>query len=230
MKKKYTAVLASALALALMLTGCAGDKGNTSGSADGSSSVSSGVTSSAVSSGESSSASSSGVTSADASHQAEEERPMNRLLFANGAFFPGMSMERNDDFEDGTYWYEDQTEDGWVTVVNRCVPMDPDWMALDLDPVDVVERVVHDVVNPDAYDFWGEGAGEQTTVKSGYPTFYGQWYFGRNEDTQRYDGVIVFTDYYAYIYYLSTPGDHYSEVEDTFRDILQRLQLDEAKE
>ena len=226
MKKKYTAVLASAAALALMLTGCAGDKGNTSGSAD----VSSGVTSSAVSSGESSSASSSGGTSADVSHQAEEERPMNCLVFMNGASFPGMTVERNDTFKDGTYWYEDRTEDGWVTVVNRCVPMDPDWTALDLDPADVVERVVHDVVNPEAYDFWGEGAGEQTTVKSGYPTVYGQWYFGGNEDTKCYDGIIVFTDHYAYLYYLSTPGDHYSEVEDTFRDILQRLQLDEAKE
>lgn len=155
---------------------------------------------------------------------------MNCLIFMNGASFTGMTVERNDTFKDGTYWYEDRTEDGMVTVVNRCVPMNPDWMAQDLDAVDVIEKVVHDVVNPEAYDFWGEGAGEQAMVKSGYPTFYGQWSFGGNEDTRRYDGVIVFTDHYAYLYYFSTPGDYYGEMEDTFRDILQRLQLDEAKE
>ena len=186
------------------------------------SSVSSGVTSSTASDEDPT-----GTTSTDGSAQTEY---VNSMVFMNGANFTGMTVERNDTFEDGTYWYEDRTEDKMISIVNRCVPMEPAWMEEVLDPVEEIERIVHDTVSAEAYDFWGEAGGDQTSVKNGFPTYYGQWSIGGNEDTHRYDGIIVLTDHYAYLYYFSIPGDDYEEMADTFRDIMQRLQLEEVKE
>ena len=211
MKKKYTAVLASAAALALMLTGCTGEKGGTTSSAGSASSVSSGVTS-----------------TADGSSQEEEPiQHMNSMVFMNGANFPGMTVSRNDHDENGGYWYEDVTEDG-IRIVSRCVPTELKWMDIG-DFKELNETIVHSAIDAETYDFEVENAANENEFKNSFPTYYSMWKSGGNEDTVQHHGVIVTTDNYTYIYELSVHIDSYDDVKDSFKDILMRVQLEEVQ-
>ena len=212
MKKKFTAVLATAAALALILTGCAGEKGSGSGSADASSSVSSGVTS-----------------NVDNSSQVDE--PAGILMLMNGADFPGMTPVRGETHEDGTYWLEDVVQDRGMTIVNRGVLANDDLMGEDVnlnEPQKYMEALVHDGIDPEAYDFQVESAQTPESFKGSYPTYYCTWKTGGNEDTKQCDGVIVLTDTHNYFYYFSVYMDDYAEMEQTFGDVLLQIQLEET--
>lgn len=231
MKKKYAAILVSAATLALMLCGCGGD----SGSASGGSASGSDVSGSSVSSAVSSDVSSSDATVPDASGVSSSfiqedvtERPKNSRAFMGGAMFTQMTVERNDHYEDGTYWSTDRTADGLTDIDSLCFPTDPRWLdesAMSLDPPEYVERIVHDAMNTEAYDFWGEGTGEEEAVKGDALTFYGEWNVGTNEDTKRTTAVIAIEDDYTYVYSFTAPIDQFNEMWDVYTENLDRVEL-----
>ena len=214
MKKNLTAVLASAVALALVLSGCGGDKSSDkSGSASGSNA------SSAVSSGSS-------------SGSEKQERPLNDKVFMNGADFTGMTQIRNESHADNTYFYQDQTEDGLTYISNFCIPTQPRWLEGGTEEEEIWETLVREAADSEAYDIWGEGAGEETLGKGDADTYYAEWYSGHNEDTQFCHGVFAVTENYTYVYYFSIDVDaeNFDEMQDIFGDILTRVQLETVKE
>ena len=89
------------------------------------------------------------------------QRPKNELVFAGGGMFTGLINVVNELHEDGTYRYEDLTEDGMTSIVNLCVPRTA--------PICYTDEFITDVVNT----YGGEnvknleiyGAGEQESIK-----------------------------------------------------------------
>ena len=216
MKKKYTAALAAALVLALALTGCAPGGSSSGGSA-----------SSAAGSGAVSAESSVDPSGSGQKDPVQQGRPKNDKVFMHGADFTNMSMEKNETYEDGTYWYEELTEDGWIRVVSRAFPMEPGWVE-DLGELETeAEKLILEFLDPEAYEIEVEGAGEETLVKSDSLTYYATWLTGHNEDTDINQGVFVFMENYAYVYYFRTDGDYYdSELANIFSDMIGRVQLE----
>ena len=62
--------------------------------------------------------------------------------------------------------------------------------------------------------------------KSEMLTTYVYWTTGGNEDTRQCHGVIVEGENYTYFYYLSIGIDFFDEMDDTFIDALDRVQLE----
>ena len=152
--------------------------------------------------------------------KAEEESVINKLAL-KGPYYTGMSNLTNENNEDGTYTYEDMTEDGLTVITNTCYRnsqrdgQDPDAYA---------QNFVCAIVDNDAKV--SEVKEDETLSSSlSYPTYRVYWETGSNEDTRQAVGVVVLTDDFTYYYGFGCPIDYYEDNADFYEEELDTVEL-----
>jgi len=159
--------------------------------------------------------------------EATGEKGAENTLAIKGAAYTGLSNLRNDNNEDGTYFYEDMTEDSVTVITNMCAPAS---IGADQDPAAYAESFVSAEVDSDALV---TGTKEDTKLSPAftYPVYRVSWTSGSNEDTKQAEGVVVLTDSFTYYYGFRCPIDEYdsnASFYDGELDSLELLDLGEA--
>lgn len=210
MKKQCLAALAASAALALALTGCSnGERSDLPASTAASSSVS---------------------ASSQQIEPVRKKLPINEKCLIGGPGFTKMEVIKVENYEDGTYWYEDCTEDGLSHIVNRSFPTDDSWKEGDIYRFDIEECIIrkcmdHGDYKRSPYKIQLYEIGPDLDLKDADYTTYVSWRTGYNEDTWEYVGVFAVNEDYTYVKYFGGPIDHFVNVKDVFLEDLNRVEL-----
>ncbi len=160
------------------------------------------------------------ITDEEQSSDTDEEPVINNLAL-KGPFYTGLNSLTNQNNEDGSYFYEDMTEDGITVITNMCSRnSQSDGQAPDA----YAQNFVCAVVDNDA---------EVTDVKSDdtlcasltYPAYRLHWKTGSNEDSRQAVGVVVLTDNFTFYYGFKCSVDDYEENTDFYESELDSLEL-----
>lgn len=143
------------------------------------------------------------------------------VLAIAGPTYTGLSNLRNENNEDGSYFYEDMTEDGITIITNMSYPNSQrDGQDMDAYAENIVcAQVDNDAVISETV--------EDTDLanKLSYPVYKISWESGSNEDTKQAVGVVVLTDNYTFYYGYKCPIDFFEENEDFYNEELQTIDL-----
>lgn len=150
----------------------------------------------------------------------EDEGGAGSLAIA-GPTYTGLSNLRNDNNPDGSYFYEDMTEDGITIITNMSYPNSQrDGQDMDAYAENIVcAQVDNDAVISETVE------DTDLTAKLSYPVYKISWESGSNEDTKQAVGVVVLTDNYTFYYGYKCPIDFFEENEAFYNDELQNIEL-----
>ncbi len=147
----------------------------------------------------------------------EEEMPAPGVLVYSPGFTGLTPLEADNDYFGG-YYYADQTEDGLTTIVNCGFTNDS--LLTDETTEEAIARWLEMVCG----EMPGELSMEETVMES-VPAYRLTWRTGANEDTRQWDGLMVLTDLYTYLYAFDTHADHAAEMVDTWEEVFASLEL-----
>lgn len=148
--------------------------------------------------------------------------PANTLVFRGAAMFTGMEPVTTENYEDGTYVYEDMTEDGMTVILNTAF--------LNNRTADNVEEYITQELEQrfEAEQVAMTSQGDYSE-RFTYPAYLVEWIWGANEDTTAWIGVIALADEYTYLYAFGSPVDYQSEMMDLYMEGLDNLILEEME-
>lgn len=155
-----------------------------------------------------------------------EEEPAVNVLALKGGSYTGLTNLTNQNNEDGTYLYEDMTEDGITVITNTSYPNSQrDGQAPDAYAQNFVCAIVDNDANV-------TDVKEDATLSSSlsYPAYRVYWESGSNEDSRQDVGVVVLTDSFTYYYGFGCPVDYYEENADFYESELDSVELIDLSE
>ena len=146
------------------------------------------------------------------------------VLVGGGLPFTSMENLMNENYEDGTYTYEDMTQDGSVLVVDMAFPS--------LRTDETVEEYAEYAAQFAALDT-GEGEPrdvtcfqeEDYTQNLSYPVYIVWYTTGSGEDQREWMVYTVDTEDYTYLYAFGTIADEADEMQEVFYNICGNLEL-----
>ncbi|MBR5407335.1 MAG: DUF3298 domain-containing protein [Lachnospiraceae bacterium] len=152
---------------------------------------------------------------------AEEEIGSKNVLAVKGAEFTGLTNLKNENNDDGTYYYEDMTEDGMTVITNMCYP-NSQRDGQDTDAY--AENFVCALVDNDAR-ISGSKQDDALEESLTYPVYRVDWESGENEDTRQAMGIVILTDNFTYFYGFSCPIDAFDENADLYEESIASVEL-----
>ncbi len=161
-------------------------------------------------------------TAADTSDEAaDEDEGGKNVLVIKAPGYTGLTNLRNDNNDDGTYFYEDMTEDGITIITNMSYPNSQrDGQAMDAYAENIVcAQVDNDAKITDTVE------DSDLSAKLTYPVYKVSWESGSNEDTKQAVGVVVLTDNYTYYFGYKCPIDNFEENAEFYNSELQGIEL-----
>ena len=146
------------------------------------------------------------------------------VLVGGGLPFTSMENLMNENYEDGTYTYEDMTQDGSVLVVDMA------FQSLRTD--ETAEEYAEYAAQFAALDT-GEGEprdvtcfqDEDYTQNLSYPVYIVWYTTGSGEDQREWMVYTVDTEDYTYLYAFGTIADEADEMQEVFYNICGNLEL-----
>ena len=146
------------------------------------------------------------------------------VLVGGGLPFTSMENLLNENYEDGTYTYEDMTQDGSVLVVDMAFPS--------LRTDETAEEYAAYAAQYAALDT-GEGEPrdvtcfqeEDYTQNLSYPVYIVWYTTGSGEDQREWMVYTVDTEDYTYLYAFGTIADEADEMQEVFYNICGNLEL-----
>ena len=146
------------------------------------------------------------------------------VLVGGGLPFTSMENLMNENYEDGTYTYEDMTQDGTVLVVDMAFPS--------LRTDETAEEYAEYAAQFAALDT-GEGEprdvtcfqDEDYTQNLSYPVYIVWYATGSGEDQREWMVYTVDTEDYTYLYAFGTIADEADEMQEVFYNICGNLEL-----
>ncbi|MCR4741131.1 MAG: hypothetical protein K5886_12840 [Lachnospiraceae bacterium] len=167
------------------------------------------------------------VSDADAEQaEAEMELASQNTLAIKAMGYSGLTNLRNDNNEDGSYFYEDMTEDGLTIITNMCAPSKGPG---DESVEEFVSAFVTESVK-EGCTVTGAAAYDELVNEISYPVYRVDWEWGSNEDTTWGTGVVIPTDTFNYYYGYSCPADFYEDNEGFYNEELKNVELIELEE
>ncbi|WP_026528560.1 hypothetical protein [Butyrivibrio sp. VCD2006] len=159
---------------------------------------------------------------ADAEEAAtEEELASKNMLAVKAPGYTGLTNLRTQNNDDGTYYYEDMTEDGLTVITNMCyVNSQRDGQDMDA----YAENLVCAQVNSDAV-ITGSAQDEELSAKLTYPVYKIDYESGENEDTKQAVGVVILTDNFTYYYGYECPIDFFEDNQEFYEEELKNIAL-----
>ncbi|MCR5507890.1 MAG: hypothetical protein K6F34_04295, partial [Lachnospiraceae bacterium] len=158
--------------------------------------------------------------------EAEEEEAAVNELALSGPSYTGLENLTKENNDDGSYFYEDMTEDGITIITNICAANS---QSDGQSPDAYAENFVCAMVDNDAKIIDSKGD-EKLSPELTYPTYRIHWESGSNEDSRQAAGVVVLTDNFTYYYGYECPLDYYEENEEFYESELDEVKLIDLSE
>ena len=118
------------------------------------------------------------------------------------------------------FWYKDQLDDALTTIVNAGFLND--FGAVEGETIEqYIARWAEVICGWEIRDLAVQDGG----TMGSYPASRVTWLTGENEDTRRWDALMVFTDQYTYFYGFDIQADFAEEFTEDIEDVYSRLEL-----
>ena len=141
--------------------------------------------------------------------------------------FTNMQNLLSENHEDGTYHYEDITEDGQLLVVNvaeqSCFV--PDVQELD----DYLTACALSLSDADTYELLSAEENEEYSKNLSYPVYIVTYTAGENEDTREWTVFAMDTDVCTYLYGFCALPDAAADMGEIYQNIFSQLYLSDEE-
>ena len=153
--------------------------------------------------------------------------PEERIPVLMGGALPFTNMQnlRTENNEDGTYRYEDFTEDGQILVVNTAEPTCFVPEVQDLE--DYLTACALSLSDTDTYELLSAEENEEYTENLTYPVYIVTYTAGENEDTRKWTVFAMDTDSDTYLYGFCETMDAEEDMDEIYQSIFSQLYLSE---
>lgn len=150
------------------------------------------------------------------------------VLMGGALPFTNMETLQSENYEDGTYYYADVTEDGLTIVVNTVLPHDF------VDDAQTLEDYLIDCAltlgATDTYLLETVEENNVYTENMSYPVYIVTYTAGENEDTREWTVFVMDTDSYTYLYGFGTTLDWADdEMKSIYQEIFAGLYLSDGE-
>ncbi len=151
--------------------------------------------------------------------------PSERIPVLMGGALPFTNMQnlRTENNEDGTYRYEDFTQDGQILVVNMAEPTCFVPEVQDLE--DYLTACAFALSDSDTYELLSAEENEEYTENLTYPVYIVTYTAGENEDTRKWTVFAMDTDSYTYLYGFCEAVDTEEDMDEIYQSIFSQLYL-----
>ncbi|MGN0665284.1 MAG: hypothetical protein ACI4KF_02025 [Huintestinicola sp.] len=156
-----------------------------------------------------------------------DEGNMVPVLIGGALPFTNMENLRTENYEDGTYYYADVTEDGMIRVVNTV------WSSyIDYD-FQTVENYLTNcaaaLAEADSCLLHSVEQNEEYTMNMSYPVYVVKYNAGDNEDECEWIVFAMVTDSHTYLYGICASLDEADFLETIYQDIFAGLYLSDGE-
>ena len=155
--------------------------------------------------------------------------PQDSIPVLMGGALPFTNMQNllSENHDDGTYRYEDITEDGQLLVVNAAEQscFVPDVQELD----DYLTACALSLSDADTYELLSAEENEEYSKNLSYPVYIVTYTAGENEDTREWTVFVMDTDICTYLYGFCAPPDAAADMGETYQNIFSQLYLSDEE-
>lgn len=149
------------------------------------------------------------------------------VLMGGALPFTNMQNLLSENHDDGTYRYEDITEDGQLLAVNAAEQscFVPDVQELD----DYLTACALSLSDADTYELLSAEENEEYSKNLSYPVYIVTYTAGENEDTREWTVFVMDTDICTYLYGFCAPPDAAADMDETYQNIFLQLYLSDEE-
>ena len=149
------------------------------------------------------------------------------ILMGGALPFTNMQKLLSENHDDGTYRYEDITEDGQLLVVNTAEQscFVPDVQELD----DYLTACALSLSDAGTYELLSAEEHEEYSKNLSYPVYIVTYTAGENEDTREWTVFVMDTDICTYLYGFCAPPDAAADMGETYQNIFSQLYLSDEE-
>ena len=149
------------------------------------------------------------------------------VLMGGALPFTNMQKLLSENHDDGTYRYEDITEDGQLLVVNTAEQscFVPDVQELD----DYLTACALSLSDAGTYELLSAEEHEEYSKNLSYPVYIVTYTAGENEDTREWTVFVMDTDICTYLYGFCAPPDAAADMGETYQNIFSQLYLSDEE-
>lgn len=155
--------------------------------------------------------------------------PQDSIPVLMGGALPFTNMQNllSENHDDGTYRYEDITEDGQLLVVNAAEQscFVPDVQELD----DYLTACALSLSDAGTYELLSAEEHEEYSKNLSYPVYIVTYTAGENEDTREWTVFVMDTDICTYLYGFCAPPDAAADMGETYQNIFSQLYLSDEE-
>ena len=155
--------------------------------------------------------------------------PQDSIPVLMGGALPFTNMQNllSENHDDGTYRYEDITEDGQLLVVNAAEQscFVPDVQELD----DYLTACALSLSDAGTYELLSAEEHEEYSINLSYPVYIVTYIAGENEDTREWTVFVMDTDICTYLYGFCAPPDAAADMDETYQNIFSQLYLSDEE-
>ena len=155
--------------------------------------------------------------------------PSERIPVLMGGALPFTNMQNllSENHDNGTYRYEDITEDGQLLVVNAAEQscFVPDVQELD----DYLTACALSLSDTDTYELLSAEENEEYSKNLSYPVYIVTYTAGENEDTREWTVFAMDTDVCTYLYGFCALPDAAADMSEIYQNIFSQLSLSDEE-
>lgn len=147
------------------------------------------------------------------------------VLTGGGMPFTNMTVVYAENYPNGSYYYEDRTEDGYTSIINCS------YLSMREDEEKPEDYAVRAAVGQSLYEVRETAVrkDERYSQNLGYPVYIVTFTAGRNEDTRFWTVFVTEAYGYTYLYAFDIWADAADGMEEIIEDIFGRLELIDAE-
>lgn len=151
--------------------------------------------------------------------------PDERIPVLMGGALPFTNMQnlRTENNQDGTYRYEDFTEDGQVLIVNTAEPTC--FVPEVQDLADYLTACALSLSDADTYELLSAEENAEYSEHLSYPVYIVTYTAGENEDTRKWTVFAMDTDSDTYLYGFCETMDAEEGMDEIYQSIFSQLYL-----
>lgn len=149
------------------------------------------------------------------------------VLMGGALPFTNMETLQSENYEDGTYYYADVTEDGQITVVSTVYQSR--WGLFDELFEDYMTDCALTLADTNIFAVQNVEQNETYSENMSYPVYVVTYTSGENEDTREWSVFVMDTDSYTYLYGFCATLDAEDDMDSVYRNIFAGLYLSDGE-
>lgn len=149
------------------------------------------------------------------------------VLMGGALPFTNMETLQSENYEDGTYYYADVTEDGQIIVVNTV--HQSHWGLFDETFEHYMTDCALTLADTNIFAVQNVEQNETYSENMSYPVYVVTYTSGENEDMRKWTVFVMDTDSYTYLYSFCATLDAEDDMESVYRDIFAGLYLSDGE-